>query len=59
MEEIYQAVVTTPASGEGGTRLQEAIERLRLEEELESGYGDEIAELMPQKAARNLHVVKH
>jgi hypothetical protein len=58
VEEIYQAVVTTPASGEGGTRLQEAIERLRLEEELESSYGAEISEILPQKAARALHVVK-
>ena len=58
VEEIYHAVVTTPASGEGGTRLQEAIERLRLEEELESSYGAEISEFLPQKAARTLHVVK-
>jgi hypothetical protein len=58
VEEIYQAVVTTPASGEGGTKLQEALERLRLEEELESGYSAEIEDILPQKAARNLHVVK-
>jgi hypothetical protein len=59
VEEIYHAVVTTPASGEGGARLQEAIERLRLEEELESSYGAEIRDILPQKAARAaLHVVK-
>ena len=58
VEEIYHAVVSTPASGEGGARLQEAIERLRLEEELESSYGAEIREILPQKAARALHVVK-
>ncbi len=58
VEEIYHAVVTTPASGEGGARLQEAIERLRLEEELESSYGAEINEFLPPKAARSLHVVK-
>ena len=58
VEEIYHAVVTMPASGEGGARLQEAIERLRLEEELESSYGAEIREILPQKAARTLHVVK-
>lgn len=59
VEEIYHAVVTSPASGEGGTRLQEALERLRLEEELESTYGAEISQIVPQKAARALHVVKH
>lgn len=58
VEEIYHAVVTTPSAGEGGARLQEAIERLRLEEELESSYGAEISEILPQKAARSLHVVK-
>lgn len=58
VEEIYHAVVTTPTAGEGGARLQEAIDRLRLEEELESSYGAEIRELLPQKAARSLHVVK-
>jgi hypothetical protein len=58
VEEIYHAVVTTPATGEGGGRLQEAIDRLRLEEELESSYGAEIRELLPQKAQRSLHVVK-
>ena len=59
VEEIYHAVVTSPTSGEGGTRLQEALERLRLEEELESSYGAEISDILPQKAQRTLHVVKH
>jgi len=59
VEEIYHAVVTSPASGDGGARLQEAVDRLRLEEELESSYGAEISEILPQKAARTLHVVKH
>lgn len=59
VEEIYHAVVTSPASGEGGTRLQEALDRLRLEEELESNYSAEISEILPQKAQRTLHVVKH
>jgi len=54
VEEIYHAVVTTPASGEGGTRLQEAIDRLRLEEELESSYGAEVREIVPKSASRML-----
>ncbi len=56
VEEIYHAVVTTPASGDGGTRLQEAIERLRLEEELESSYGAEVREFVPKAATRKLAV---
>lgn len=54
VEEIYHAVITTPVSGEGGTRLQEAIERLRLEEELESSYGEEVRAHVPKAASRML-----
>lgn len=35
VEEIYQAVLAAPRSGAAGDRLQEAIERLRLQEELD------------------------
>ncbi len=59
VEEIYQAVVSTPASGSGGTRLQEAIDRLRLEEELESSYGSEVSELVPKSASRMLAANRH
>jgi hypothetical protein len=51
-EEIYHAVVTQPAGGESGTRLQEAIDRLRLEEELESSYGAEIRAIVPEAVPR-------
>ncbi len=54
VEEIYHAVVTMPAAGGGGARLQEAVERLRLEEELESSYGAELREIAPQAASRML-----
>ena len=46
-DEIYDAVVSLPAGGEGATRLQEAIDRLRLEEELESSLGAEIRDIAP------------
>ncbi|MBX3692182.1 hypothetical protein [Dokdonella sp.] len=59
VEEIYHAVVTAPASGGGGTRLQEAVERLRLEEELESSYGAELREIAPQAASRMLAGQRH
>lgn len=52
VEEIYQAIITNSAATEGSQRLTEAIERLRLEEELESSYGAEIRELAQPRAAR-------
>ncbi|MEO8672992.1 MAG: hypothetical protein ABI411_16870, partial [Tahibacter sp.] len=57
VEEIYQAVITTSSSAEGGTRLTEAIERLRLEEELESSYGAEIRDIVPSVAPRPVAAV--
>lgn len=52
VEEIYQAIITNSAATEGSERLTEAIERLRLEQELESSYGAEIRELVQPSAAR-------
>lgn len=52
VEEIYHAMVTLPASGEGGAKLQEAIERLRLEQELESTFDAELRTILPNTLAR-------
>lgn len=52
VEEIYQAIITGASAAEGGARLTEAIERLRLEEELESSYGAEIQSIVQPAAAR-------
>jgi hypothetical protein len=53
VEEIYQAVITTSsAAADGSARLTDAIERLRLEEELETSYGEEIREIVPSAAPR-------
>ncbi|WP_257386866.1 hypothetical protein [Tahibacter caeni] len=54
VEEIYQAIITNSSAAEGGARLSEAIERLRLEEELESSYGAEIQSIVQPAAARAL-----
>jgi hypothetical protein len=59
LEEIYHAMVTLPASGEGGARLQEAIERLRLEEELENTYGAELRSIVPEADSRILSQARH
>ncbi|HBK55253.1 MAG TPA: hypothetical protein DDZ76_03060 [Xanthomonadales bacterium] len=52
VEEIHHAMVALPASGEGSARLQEAIDRLRLEQELEHGYGSELKGILPIAKAR-------
>jgi hypothetical protein len=52
VEEIYQAIITGASAAEGGARLTDAIERLRLEEELESSYGAEIQSIVQPAAAR-------
>ena len=49
VEEIYQAVIALPGFNEGGGRLQEAIDRLRMEEALGSSYEMELRE--PPRAA--------
>lgn len=58
VEEIYHAMVTLPASGEDGAKLQEAIERLRLEQELEATYDSEVRALLPQAQARAVSQAK-
>jgi len=50
VEEIYQAVVATPTTGGVGNRLQEAIERLRLQEELEHGLEPEFSPAQARRA---------
>jgi hypothetical protein len=39
-DEIYQAVMTNPTSGELAGQLQEAVERLHIEEDLDLGLED-------------------
>lgn len=41
-DEIYQAVMTNPTSGELAGQLQEAVERLHIEEDLDLGLEDTI-----------------
>lgn len=52
VEEIYQTLITTPAAGDARGQLQEAIERLRLEEELEHDYSAELDQTLPNRATR-------
>lgn len=54
VEEIYQAIITGSSAAEGGARLTDAIERLRLEQELETSYGAEIRSIVQPVAAKAL-----
>lgn len=58
VEEIYQAIITHSSAAEGGARLSEAIERLRLEEELESSYGAEIRSIVQPAAVAQKAAVR-
>ncbi len=50
MEEIYQSIVSAPTSGGLGSRLEESIARLRLEEDLEAELATDIGEALPSFA---------
>ena len=52
VEEIYQTLITTPAAGDARGQLQEAIERLRLEEELDGSYTIELDQALPERRLR-------
>jgi len=47
LEEIYQTIMTSPLSEDVGGRLDEAIARLRLQEDIEAELAADIAEAMP------------
>jgi len=42
MEEIYQTIMTTPASEDIGSRLEDSIEKLRLQEDIEAELSGEL-----------------
>jgi hypothetical protein len=59
-EEVYQGVITNPTSSDATRRLQEAVDRLKIEEELEQAFHREIGEVIesprrpaPARAARS------
>jgi hypothetical protein len=52
VEEIYHMVISAPTSGAQADRLQDAINRLHLEETLEVTVNDELGGAMPRPALR-------
>ena len=47
VDEIYQMIMTLPAGEELGSRLDEAIGKLRLQEDLEADLASDLAEALP------------
>jgi hypothetical protein len=52
-EEIYQAVMSNPKSTEVSRRLEEAVDRVRLQEQLESVLEDDLSSLLGQRSSRS------
>jgi hypothetical protein len=52
VEEIYHMVISAPTSGAQADRLQDAINRLHLEETLEVTVNDELGDALPRPAMR-------
>jgi hypothetical protein len=52
MEEIYQTVVTAPTSSDVGSRLEDAIARLRLEEDVEAELAGDLGDAVPDFSTR-------
>jgi hypothetical protein len=52
VEEIYHMVISAPTSGAQADRLQDAINRLHMEESLEATVNDELGDALPRPALR-------
>jgi hypothetical protein len=47
LDEIYQTIMTLPVSEDVGTRLEEAIGKLRLQEDIEADLASDLADALP------------
>lgn len=52
MEEIYQTIMTAPVSSETGSKLEESIAKLRIEEEIEAELAGDLRDTVPELSAR-------
>lgn len=50
LDEIYQTIMTLPASEDVGSRLEEAVGKLRLQEDIEADLASGLAEVLPDVA---------
>ena len=47
VEEIYQTALTSSSTDDSSARLQEAVDRLHVEEQLEESFKDELGDVLP------------
>lgn len=63
VEEIYHAAITSPTAGDVASRLQEAVERLHVEQELDTRLDAELGEvplrMSSSASARAASTLKH
>lgn len=52
LEEVYQRVMLNPHAGDATAQLQEAVERMRVEEEIDYAVDAELDELLHRKRAK-------
>ena len=51
IEEIYQTVMTAPATENAGEKLEDALAKLRLQEDIEAELAGDLAEAMPGRVS--------
>lgn len=51
IEEIYQTIMTSPATGSTGINLEDALAKLRLQEDIEAELAGDLAEAMPGRTS--------
>jgi len=59
VEEIYTAAITSPTAGDVASRLQEAVDRLHIDEELDSKLDAEMGDIPLRLASRPATATKH
>jgi hypothetical protein len=52
LEEVYQGVMSNPASNEASTRLQQAVDRMRIEDDLGSALEEDLEGMFRQRGAK-------
>ena len=51
IEEIYQTIMTAPATENGDARLEDSLAKLRLQEDIEAELAGDLAEVMPGRVS--------
>jgi hypothetical protein len=52
LEEVYQGVMSNPASNDASRRLQQAVDRMRIEDDLGSALDEDLEGVFNPRAKR-------